>query len=240
MSATAFAEGDLTEMEVIPATVDMGLPTGTSMSNAAITKLNISSTETRSAEAYGAAWLGDKSSNVADGWYVGVGNGNPSGIDSTGNPLYTYGSASSFSSTARGPQSGGGWGGTYNACVLTLEDVIVKEGSTYDPETDHYFHISFATSSTDASSGSNSFALFGWNGKEYKLLTAGATAIDGTSSDFEVNVSGYDQVVAIWGLYGSGATNSVTGLNATMVPEPATATLSLVVLAGLAARRRRK
>ncbi len=57
-----------------------------------------------------------------------------------------------------------------------------------------------------------------------------------------VSIDGTGEFYAIFGYQGSGASAEISGISmtaTTAIPEPATATLSLLALAGLAARRRR-
>ncbi len=57
------------------------------------------------------------------------------------------------------------------------------------------------------------------------------------TDDIAANVSGVEH---LWGMTGVIAPTDVAGISTKAVPEPTTATLSLLALAGLAARRRRK
>ena len=83
-----------------------------------------------------------------------------------------------------------------------------------------------------------------WNGEAGSYMMS---LSDGTSTvDWNLRTTSFD--ITGVGFYGDGANNnnvtfsnlSVTATNVTLIPEPATATLSLLALAGLAARRRRK
>jgi len=111
-------------------------------------------------------------------------------------------------------------------------------------------------------SGGVTFSLWAWNGTTATSLLKGATVnnatlgksdvyhkFTATAEDNTIKVSNLslgtnDTIIAVWGNSSGGGSNIIAGLTSSYsistVPEPTTATLSLLALAGLAARRRRK
>lgn len=72
------------------------------------------------------------------------------------------------------------------------------------------------------------------------LRTGDSTSISMTTTQIS-NLDTSDKLVILFREGSAGKTTTITGLSATVnIPEPTTATLSLLALAGLAARRRRK
>lgn len=76
------------------------------------------------------------------------------------------------------------------------------------------------------------------SGLSSKLTTQGSYAFAGS----ELNLTSEDVIVFVWGNNSGGALNTISNISsgAVIVPEPATATLSLMALAGLCVRRRRQ
>ena len=89
------------------------------------------------------------------------------------------------------------------------------------------------------------FSAWSWNGTTAtEVITKGAPAA-ATNITKDVVLTSNDTLLFVFGTNaGNGAANTIANLTSSYttapVPEPATATLSLLALAGLAARRRRK
>ncbi len=116
--------------------------------------------------------------------------------------------------------------------------------------------------STEATTNKIVFTLWAWDGKNATSLMGGATVnsetldndalayeFSGNTKSNTISIAGLsldkdDTIIAVWGASSAGTVYTVSGLTSTYttapIPEPATATLSLLALAGLAARRRRK
>ena len=79
-----------------------------------------------------------------------------------------------------------------------------------------------------------------WDGDSY-ALTLSSSAVNGVDSSLTYDLgSTFDIRDLVFTFDGKGTPTVVSNLKMEIVPEPATATLSLLALAGLAARRRRK
>ena len=78
-------------------------------------------------------------------------------------------------------------------------------------------------------------------GVEYTLSVTGASAaMPPTLSWTDAELGTQSETLASYNGNMNGNADIVYAVNTEMIPEPATATLSLLALAGLAARRRRK
>ncbi len=119
--------------------------------------------------------------------------------------------------------------------------------------------LGFDVTSAD---GGVTFSLWAWDGTTATSLLKGATVnnvtledsdvyhkFTATAEDNTITVSNLslgtnDTIIAVWGNSSSGSSNIIAGLTSSYsistVPEPTTATLSLLALAALAARRRRE
>lgn len=95
---------------------------------------------------------------------------------------------------------------------------------------DVFSHTFFSVANMQQASG-------GWNFDNFSVTDAAGNSLTYTTDEANIGKAGYFWVEET--AFSQGAAYSVT-LKAMAVPEPTTATLSLLALAGLAARRRRK
>lgn len=162
-----------------------------------------------------------------NGWYGSTANLH------TGTTLdLTVGSTGdSFSFTERGA-----YGGTFVMASVKIADLLKGSEGTVES-----FTLSFNATSTTLS-----FSAWAWDGTTATELVTNSKVSTSTVNTYSVDVIPEDSKNLLFFFHGEGygSTASVSNLsssaNMNLTPEPTTATLSLLALCGLAARRRRK
>ena len=189
---------------------------------------------------------------TAEGWHATTGNkgSNNSYVVGTASQNEVYVSATdSFRFNGRQAYNG--------ELVLCSVDVSSLVNSNEE-------FVSAITLNFDmqAGSGGTVFTLWAWDGTNATSLLKGASVnniklaadalsynFSGTTTGNTIKVSGIEldtdeSIIVVWGNSSTGSANIVSKLTSSAtiasIPEPTTATLSLLALAGLAARRRRK
>ena len=149
-----------------------------------------------------------------------------------GHKVTLYGESNLFTKDKTTTFDFGDFGGT---SVISMKDFWMQEGSTVKftgniNMTDDNFSYTLFTAS-------NMQGVFGtWDASGVTVLDSNGNALTYTTDDDKIGKAGYYWIAEEgnkWGEYS-------VKLRATTIPEPTTATLSLLALAGLAARRRRR
>lgn len=136
-----------------------------------------------------------------------------------------------FSFTERGA-----YGGTFVMASVEVAELLSGSEGTVES-----FTLSFMATSTTLN-----FSAWSWNGSQATELVANAAVSTTSVNTYKVDVVPEDSKTLLFYFHGTGygSTASVSALTSSadvnLVPEPTTASLSLLALCGLAARRRRK
>ncbi len=129
---------------------------------------------------------------------------------------------------------------------ITLDVVILQGTGNYHPISSTWTGgITFTTTITSSDSvtlGSYTATLTPTNGKDDGVFEVTLSPAEAEDVIDLTDVSSFNMTLALTETLNSGAFVGLKGMELTgqLVPEPTTATLSLLALAGLAARRRRK
>ncbi len=138
------------------------------------------------------------------------------------------------------------------ACVGAGEEAkltLTFTGADYVVGQEVIIYTTVGSRTVDLSTTTGSLVITGLGSTSYTLASHSGSGFDGTYSDGVkattlVKITGTitaDPVTLVFdGANHSGFGMVAVGMNVKSMPEPATATLSLLALAGLAARRRRK